>query len=66
MAKGQRSFADKARKHAERKEKTQHVRVIKSVRDPDTGAVRFLDRVVSVPGGTNMDEHLSKVLEEKD
>jgi|GEM_PF-5913336 len=66
MAKGQRSFADKARKHAERKEKTQHVRVIKSVRDPDTGAVRFLDHVVAVPGDANMDEHLSKVLEEKD
>jgi len=66
MAKGQRSFADKARKQAERKEKTQHVRVIKSVKDPDTGAVRFLDHVVAVPGGANMDEHLSKVLEEKD
>ena len=66
MAKGQRSFADKARKHAERKVGTQHVRVIKSVRDPDTGAVRFSDRIVSVPPDANIDERLSKVLEEKD
>ncbi len=66
MAKGQKSFAEKARKQAERKEGMQHVRVIKSVKDPDTGAVRFLDRVVAVPGGANMDEHLSKVVAEKD
>ncbi len=66
MAKGQRSFADKARKQAERKEGKQHVRVIKSVKDPDTGAVRFSDRVVAVPADANMDEHLSKVLKEKD
>ncbi len=66
MAKEQKSFAEKARKHAERKEGIQHVRVIKSVEDPDTGAVRFSDRVVAVPGGSNMDEHLNKVLAEKD
>ncbi len=66
MAKVQKSFAEKARKHSERKEGIQHVRVIKSIKDPDTGAVRFSDRVVAVPGGANMDEHLSKVLEEKD
>ncbi len=66
MAKEQKTFAEKARKHAERKEGMQHVRVIKSVKDPDTGAVRFSDRVVAVPGGVNMEEHMSKVLAEKD
>ena len=62
MAKGKRSFADKVRKHAERKTERQHVRVIRSVRDPDTGAVRFSDCVVAVPSDVNMDEYLSKVV----
>lgn len=65
MAKGKRSFADKVRKHAERKAERQHVRVIRSVRDPDTGAVRFSDRVVAVPSDANMDEYLSKVVNEE-
>lgn len=66
MAKGRRTFADKARKHAERKAERQHVRVIKSVTDPNTNAVRFSDRVVAVPADANLDEYLSKVVEEKD
>jgi len=65
MAKGKRSFADKVRKHAERKAERQHVRVIRSVRDPGTGAVRFSDRVVAVPSDANMDEYLSKVVNEE-
>lgn len=65
MAKGKRSFADKVRKHAERKVERQHVRVIRSVRDPDTGAVRFSERVVAVPSGANMDEYLSKVVNQE-
>ena len=66
MAKGRRTFVDKVRKHAERKAERQHVRVIKSLRDPNTNAVRFTDRVVAVPSDANLDEYLSKVVEEKD
>ena len=66
MVKGRRSFADKVRKHAEHKAESQHVRVIKSVRDPDTGAVRFSDRIVAVPSDAKMDEYLSKVVKEED
>lgn len=63
MAKGGRTFADKARKHAERKAEDQHVRVIKSVKDPDTGAVRFSDLVVTVPHDANLDKYLSEFVE---
>ncbi len=66
MAKGQRSFADKASRHAERKAEKRNVRVVKSVKDPDTGVVRFSDRMVAVPSDANIDGYLSKVLEEKD
>lgn len=66
MAKRSKSFADKARRHAERKAEMRHVRVVKSMKDPDTGAVRFSDRMVSVPSDANMEEYLNKVSEEKD
>ena len=66
MAKRSKSFAEKASRHAERKAEKRNVRVVKSVKDPDTGAVRFFDRMVAVPGDANIDEYLSKVLEEKD
>ncbi len=46
MAKAQKSFADKLKGSGSEKKQ---VRVIRSVRDPETGAVRFEDRMVGVP-----------------
>ncbi|MFB0515158.1 MAG: DUF4295 family protein [Candidatus Neomarinimicrobiota bacterium] len=66
MAKGKRSFADKARKYAERsKAERRYVRVVKSVKDSDTGAVRFSERMVAVPSDVNIDEYLRQVVEEE-
>ncbi len=64
MAKGGRTFADKARKHAERKAEDQHVRVIRSIKNPNTGAVKFSDLVVTVPHDADQDKYLSEVVEE--
>ena len=66
MAKGQTSFSDKAKKAAERKIEKRHVRVIKSVKDADTGAIRFSDRMVPIPSDEDMDAYLSKVVSEEE
>ncbi|UCD39137.1 MAG: hypothetical protein JSW54_06560 [Fidelibacterota bacterium] len=65
MAKGQTSFAEKAKKAAERKADTRPVRIIKSTKATDTGAVRFSDRMVAVPSDANLDEYLKKMVEEE-
>ncbi len=65
MAKGKTSFAEKALEQRERKAATRHVRVIRSVKDPDTGSVRFSDRMVAVPADANLDEYFRKTAEEK-
>jgi len=62
MAKGDKSFAAKARKQARSKAETRHVRVISSAKDPGTGAVRFSDRMVAVPADADLDEYLKKVV----
>ncbi len=64
MPKPQKSFADKARKAAEKKAGNRYVRVIRSTRDPETDVVRFLDRMEMVPGDANLDDHLRKVVEQ--
>lgn len=46
MAKAQKSFAAKLKGGGADKKQ---VRVIRSVRDPETGFVRFEDRMVGVP-----------------
>jgi len=65
MVKGQTSFAEKAKKAAERKTDVRHIRIIKSTRAADTGAVRFADRMVAVPSDANLDEYLKKMVEEE-
>lgn len=64
MAKAQKTFASKAIKSEEKAEKRQ-IRLIRSIADPNTGTVKFLDRMVSVPGDGNLDAHLAKLMEDK-
>jgi hypothetical protein len=65
MAKGQTSFADKARKAAEKKAEAKPVLVIQSIKDPRTGATKFANRIVSVPLDSNMDNYLKEIVESK-
>lgn len=60
MAKGQTSFAEKAKKAADRKSDMRHVRVVKSVQNPETGSIRFSDRMVAVPSDVDLDEYLKE------
>ena len=64
MAKTQKTFASKAKKGEAAAEKRQ-IRLIRSIADPNTGTVKFLDRMVSVPGDENLDSHLAKLMEDK-
>ncbi len=64
MAKAQKTFASKAIKGEEKTEKRQ-IRLIRSIADPNNGTVKFLDRMVSVPGDGDLDAHLAKLMEDK-
>ena len=66
MAKAQKSFADKARQAEEKKSARKFVKVIRSSKDSSHGAVRFIDRMVAVPGDADLDEYLRKVAEGAD
>lgn len=65
MVKGQTSFADKARKAAEKKAEAKPVLVIKSMKDPQTGSIKFTKRTVAVPLDTDMDAFLKEAAETK-
>ena len=62
MAKGTKSFSDKLKKKNETQ--TKRIRIIRSVKSPDTDAVRFLDNMVVVPAEGNIGEHVKKHLQE--
>lgn len=64
MAKSQKTFASKAIKGEAKAEKRQ-IRLIRSIADPNTGTVKFLDRMVSVPGDGDLDSHLAKLMGDK-
>ncbi len=64
MAKTPKSFASKALKGEQKIEKRQ-IRVIKGAVDPNTGTVKFLDRMHAVPGDGDLDAHLAKLTESK-
>ena len=63
MAKAAKSFSDKLKRKGATKS-VKHVRVIRSVKDPENGAIRFLDRIASIPLEGNLDEHLRKLVQE--
>lgn len=63
--KGQKSFADKARKAAEKKAEAKPVLVIKSIKDPKTGSTKFTNRIVAVPLDADMDTYLKEAAEAK-
>lgn len=64
MAKAPKTFASKAIKSEVKVEKRQ-IRLIRSITDPNTGTVKYLDRMVSVPGDGDLDSHLAKLMEDK-
>ncbi len=64
MVKSQKTFASKAIKSEAKAEKRQ-IRLIRSITDPNTRTVKYLDRMVSVPGDENLDSHLAKLMEGK-
>ena len=63
MAKAAKSFSDKLKRKGTTKS-VKHVRVIRSVKDSENGAIRFLDRIASIPLEGNLDEHLRKLVQE--
>ena len=62
MAKGAKSFSDKLKKKSETQ--TKRIRIIRSVKSPDTGAVRFLDNMAVIPSEGDIGEHVKKHLQE--
>lgn len=65
MSKAETSFAEKAKKAAEREKGAKSVQVILSSKDAKTGAVKFSDRVVTVPHDSDMDSFLKEIVEPK-
>ncbi len=63
MAKGSKTFSDKL-KGKDAAKGSRHVRVIRSVKDPENGAIRFLDQIAKVPQEGEIADHLSKFLKE--
>ena len=64
MAKGTKSFSDKMNKGKKIGPETKQIRVIRGVKDPDNGAIRFVDRMAAVPAEGNLDEDLKKVIDQ--
>ena len=60
MAKGIKSFADKAK--AKNVVSNRQVRVIRSRKVPKTGTVKYFDRMETVPGDANLDDYLAKMV----
>ncbi len=65
MAKTPKTFAEKSLKDTS-KQIAKRVRIIRSVKDPDTGNVKFLDRMESIPADGDVGSHVSKLLKDED
>jgi hypothetical protein len=65
MSKAEVSFAEKAKKAAEREKGAKSVLVIQSTKDARTGSVKFSDRVVTIPADSDMDSYLKEIVEPK-
>lgn len=63
MAKGTKSFTDKLSKKGESQKK--RIRIIRAVKDQETGGVRFLDNMADLPADGNIDDQLKKLSAEK-
>lgn len=61
MAKAAKTFASKALKQSEKAD-VKHIRVIRSVKNPETGGTKFLDRVISISAEGDLKEHVAKFL----
>ena len=64
MAKGSKSFSDKMSKGKNKGPERKQIRVILGVKDPDNGAIRFVDRMTSISTEGNLDENLKKVIDQ--
>lgn len=64
MAKGIKSFSDKMNKVKNKGSEKKQIRVIRGVKDPENGAIRFMDRMVAVSTVGNLDENLKKVMDQ--
>ncbi|MFC1481513.1 hypothetical protein ACFL6E_04615 [Candidatus Neomarinimicrobiota bacterium] len=63
MAKATKTFASKVH-GLDEKVGMKHVRVIQSVKNPATGGVKFMDRVIAVPEEGDIKDHVGKFLKE--
>lgn len=63
MGKTKKSFADKAKKTHGTQAETRQVRVIRSMKDPKTGVVKFFDRMETVADGGQLDKHLNELVQ---
>ncbi len=63
MAKTIKSFANKVH-GTEVKSSLKHVRVIQSVKNPATGGVKFMDRIIAIPEDGALKDHVGKFLKE--
>ena len=63
MGKTSKSFAEKAKKAGGTQAETRQVRVIRSMKDPKTGVVKFYDRMETVADGGQLDKHLSELVQ---
>lgn len=59
MAKGAKTFTDKLTKKGTAQKK--RIRIIRSVRNPNTGSLHFLDNMADLPDDGNIDEQLKKM-----
>jgi len=63
MVKAAKTFAGKVH-GLDSKTTVKHVRVIYSMKNPATGGVKFLDRVIAVPEEGDLKNHVGKFLKE--
>ena len=63
MGKTHKSFADKAKKTVAKQAETRQVRVIRSMKDPESGAVKFFDRMERVADRGQLDKNLSELVQ---
>ena len=63
MGKTSKSFAEKAKKAGGTQAETKQVRVIRSMKDPNSGVVKFFDRMETVADGGQLDKHLRELVQ---
>ena len=65
MAKASKTFADKMQQKKKEAPTSKMVRIIRTVRDPDNGAIRFLDNMAAVSTAGDLDANLKKLVDKE-